>query len=151
MPSGPHLAIACLSFLIAALPAAAQDISVFKESTETVSIDTLLKNNPLSPEENIRSTLVHQTAAASIHLVQIRDKEKPHIHKTHDLIVTLKRGHGVLRIGRDTVLMKAGDTVVIPRGVIHDFENWSDKIAVALGIFTPPYDGQDMIPVDRPK
>ncbi|MEE9232849.1 MAG: cupin domain-containing protein [Nitrospirales bacterium] len=132
------------------VPLWAESLSVYQDRIETKDINRILSENSLSPDENIRSTFLHKTEHASIHLIQIRFKEKPHIHKTHDLLVILKRGKGVLHIGGETVQMKKGDSVLIPQGVVHFFENITDEVAVGLGIFNPPYDGTDMVPVESP-
>lgn len=108
----------------------------------------LIKQNPLGPEENIKSILIHKTEDVSIHLVQIRFEEKPHIHKTHDLIVTLKKGQGVLYIGKAVITMSEGDTALIPRGIVHYFENTGGDVAIGLGIFVPAYDGTDMVVIE---
>lgn len=134
-------------FLILRPPLGAESLYLYQEGIKEKAIDQVLKENPLGAEQNIRSTLLHKSNDASIHLVQIRFKEKPHVHKTHDLLVILKRAEGVLHIGKEKISMKTGDAVFIPRGVVHFFENVSDEVAVGLGIFTPPFDGKDMIPI----
>ena len=128
----------------------AESFSVYQDRIETKDIDHILKENALLPDQNIRVTLLQKTERLSIHLVQIRFEEKPHIHKTHDLLVILKRGQGVLHIGGETLSMEKGDAVFIPQGTVHYFKNTSGEVAVGLGVFTPPYDGTDMIPVEGP-
>ena len=126
----------------------AENFSVYRNGVETKDIDRVLDANRLLNDENIRSTLLHQTDRESIHLIQIRFKEPPHIHKNHDLLVILNRGEGVLHIGGETLSMKRGDSVHIPQGITHFFENTGKEVAVGIGIFTPPYDGTDMIRVE---
>lgn len=107
-------------------------------------LQELVKQNPLGPQENIKATLIHKTEDVSIHLIQIRFKEKPHIHKTHDLIVSLKNGKGVLHIAEKIIIMSEGDSAFIPRDIVHYFENSGEDVAVGVGIFIPSYDGTDM-------
>jgi quercetin dioxygenase-like cupin family protein len=145
-----YLMTALFLSLVPVAPLGAENLSIYQDRIETKDIDRVLSENSLLPDENIRSTFLYQTELASIHLVQIRVKEKPHIHKMHDLLVILKRGEGVVQVGGETVFMKKGDSILIPRGVIHFFENKADEVAVGLGIFTPPYDGTDMIPIESP-
>src|SRR5436309_1601925 len=54
----------------------------------------VLRQNPLAPKQNIRITLLRQTERASVHVVQVRTAEIPHIHQTHDLSVFVVRGYG---------------------------------------------------------
>lgn len=113
------------------------------------SVDSVLKQNPLKPDENIKSVLLGKTEAVSVHLIQIRRAEKPHVHKTHDLTVFLKNGKGRLHLSGKTYDMAEGDAAFIPAGATHHFENSGAEPVVGIGIFAPPYDGRDMSPVDR--
>src|ERR1051325_1769912 len=69
----------------------------------------VLRENPLAPRQNIRVTLVRQTERASVHVVQVRTAEIPHIHQTHDLVVFVVRGYGRMVMGSDTKTVRAGD------------------------------------------
>jgi len=93
---------------------------------------------------------VGETAAASYHLIQVRAAERPHRHLDHDALITLLRGRGELHLGDRVLSLQCGDTVLIPRGTIHWFVNGSRHPAVAFATFSPPYDGQDMVPADAP-
>ena len=110
------------------------------------SLTTLLAANPLAEGENIRAVVLSRTDALSYHLVQIRDREQPHIHATHDLAVTLVRGTGTLYIRGVGYAMRVGDVAVVPRGTVHYFVNDASGAAVALVTFAPPYDGKDQVP-----
>lgn len=112
-------------------------------------VQELIRQNPIGPQENIKATLIHKTEDVSIHLIQIRFQEKPHVHNTHDLIVSLKKGKGVLHIGENIITMSEGDSAFIPRGVLHYFENSGDDVAAGLGIFIPSYDGKDITVIEE--
>lgn len=114
-------------------------------------IEEIIAKETLSPGENIRSTLMHRTETVSIHIVQIRFKEKPHIHKDHDLFVTLKKGGGVLHAGDKIIKMSVNDSAFISKGEPHWFENTSEGISAGLVVFAPAYDGKDNIPVNEAK
>lgn len=111
-------------------------------------VDTLVASHPLPAGQNILSVALGTTKALSNHLVQIRDRESPHVHAKHDLVVTLMRGHGELHVGREVVPMNAGDTAVIVRGERHFFANLGTDPAAAFATFAPPYEGDDSIPAD---
>ena len=110
------------------------------------TLEAVLQQNPLADGQNIRAVALGQTAALSYHLVQIRDREPPHIHATHDLAVTLLRGAGTLYIRGIPHDMRAGDVAVGPRGTPHYFVNTQSTPAAAFVTFVPPYDGKDQVP-----
>ena len=143
------LSAALLIFLIFIAPVDAETLSFYQNGITQKDIDLVLKENPLSPDQNIRGTLLHRSDASSIHLVQIRIKETPHIHQTHDLFVVLKRSNGIVHIEAESISMQTGDAVFIPREVVHYFENTGSEVVVALAVFTPPYAGKDIIPVEE--
>src|SRR5579884_4229182 len=90
--------------------------------------------HPLAAGEAMRVDEVARTPAASYHVVQARGAESPHRHLVHDLTVHVLSGGGVLVLARRRVTLRAGDVVLIARGVTH--------------CFTPPLDGPDAVPVD---
>ena len=55
-----------------------------------------LAANPLGASENIKITTLGHGPAVSHHLVQVRDREEPHLHKLHDGTVILVKGQGYL-------------------------------------------------------
>ena len=113
-------------------------------------LEKILAENPLGPDENIKVTNLGQGQGASHHVVQVRDREPPHIHKIHDATVMLMRGRGYLIIEKRRIELSTGDTVFIPRAAPHYFVNTHRGPSVALVIFSPPFDGKDTIPVTSP-
>jgi len=111
-----------------------------------IALAAQVQGHELGADENIRSVLLTSSEAMSVHLVQIRRGEAPHIHATHDLVVTLLRGFGVLHLGEQAIRMQAGDVAVVARGTRHFFVNEDDEPAVAFVSFAPPYDGKDQVP-----
>jgi mannose-6-phosphate isomerase-like protein (cupin superfamily) len=116
---------------------------------QSPSLEEWLVTHSLASEKNIRADVVTATEATSVHVVQIRDREAPHLHASHDATVTLLRGRGVIFLGETGVDMCAGDTLVLPRGAPHHFVNLGEQPAVALVTFAPPFDGTDQVPLDR--
>jgi mannose-6-phosphate isomerase-like protein (cupin superfamily) len=110
-------------------------------------LSSLLAAHPLAVGQNISALPLGHTEALSFHLIQIRDREQPHRHATHDLSVTVLRGTGRLYVAGDPHEMRAGDVAVVPRGTPHYFVNAGSEPAVAFATFAPPYDGTDQIPV----
>lgn len=117
-------------------------------TVERRAVDVILESQPLGAGQNIRATPLQRTDSLSHHLVQIADREQPHVHQRHDLTVTLVRGTGAFHIGGRTLRMDEGDVASVPRGVPHFFVNHSSSPAVAFVTFVPPYDGTDRVPLE---
>jgi quercetin dioxygenase-like cupin family protein len=115
-----------------------------------IDLNKILADNPLAPGENIKVANLGRSASASQHIVQIRDREVLHVHKIHDVTVTLMRGHGYLLLDQRRVALKAGDVIHIPRGVAHQYVNTSTEPTVGLAVYAPAFDGKDTYPVNPP-
>jgi mannose-6-phosphate isomerase-like protein (cupin superfamily) len=102
---------------------------------------------PLAPNENIRPTELRRGESSSVSLVQIRDREQPHIHTRYDLTVTLVRGSGTLWLDGAELPMRAGDVAFIPKATPHYFINADGEPAAALVVFAPPFTGPDQQPI----
>jgi mannose-6-phosphate isomerase-like protein (cupin superfamily) len=76
-------------------------------------------------------------------VVWIRDREVPHRHDRHDLMVVMLRGHGFMRIGEEERALGEGSILYVPRATVHAFRNTSEEPAAAYAIYTPAFDGRD--------
>jgi quercetin dioxygenase-like cupin family protein len=110
--------------------------------------EEVVKENPVGKDENIKVTPLFKNEDSSHFIIQIRDREKPHIHETHDLTVVVKKGKGILHLGKDTLPMRKGDIAFIPKGAVHYFVNTDSKPSIAYVIFNPSYDGKDIKLID---
>lgn len=113
-------------------------------------VDKVLAENPLGAGENIKITTLGKGEGVSHHLVQVRDREEPHIHKIHDGTVVMMKGRGYLMLENRRIDLSTGDIVYIPRGAVHYFVNTATEPAVAFVVFSPPFDGKDTLPAGRP-
>ena len=93
----------------------------------------------------------HATAETSVSLIRLAGAEQPHIHKDHDLVVVVLRGSARLHLGQRVIDVHPGDVIEIPRGVVHWAENTARSASDVYAIFSPPYDGQDHLPVPSVK
>lgn len=118
------------------------------ERQDVVQISQWLARHPLALEHELAIAELGRTEGSSLHVVQIRDREALHVHERHDLVAFLHRGHGTLQLGSETLAIREGSVVAIPRGVPHAFVNESRKPAAALAVFSPPFDGTDSVPVN---
>ena len=137
-----------LVFLSGCAPTAAR--TVFYQRNErgeikSKTLDRLLWENPLPPDENLSSTLILVSDMTSYHLVQVRGSEIPHKHEFHDLVVFIQLGSGKMVSGKENFAVKEGSVVFIPHGVVHQFINGGGEPAVAIAVFSPAYDGKDAV------
>jgi mannose-6-phosphate isomerase-like protein (cupin superfamily) len=115
-----------------------------------VDLAKVIAENPLGPNENIKLTTLGQSQSASHHVVQIRERESPHLHKAHDATVMVVRGRGYLVMDTRRINLTAGDITHIPRGVPHYYVNTDLEPSVAFIVFAPPFDGKDNVPAKMP-
>ncbi len=120
--------------------------------TELKQIDPakVVQENPLGPQENIKMTTVGQGPSVSHHIIQIRDREAPHLHKSHDGTVVMISGRGYLMMSDKKIALAPGDVVYIPRSAAHYYVNTGIEPTVAFVVFSPPFDGKDIVPVKAP-
>ncbi len=83
------------------------------------------------------------TDTASYHVIRLVTAEKPHIHDYHDLTVFVLKGRARMNLGDRTEIVKAGDVIEIPRGVVHWAENIGRQASEVYAVFSPPFDGVD--------
>ena len=138
-----------LSLFFACAPAPRVSLQYGTEFKQA-EIAKVLAEDPLGASENIKITTLGQGQGVSHHLVQIRDRENPHIHKIHDGTVVMVKGGGYLMMDNRRIDLSVGDIVYIPRGAIHYFVNTAGEPTVAFVVFSPPFDGKDTVPAENP-
>ncbi|MBW2416685.1 MAG: cupin domain-containing protein, partial [Deltaproteobacteria bacterium] len=77
--------------------------------------------------------------------VWIRDREVPHRHDRHDLLVVILRGYGGMTLGETERALGEGSILYVPRGTVHTFRNASPEPAVAYAVYVPAFDGVDRV------
>ena len=112
------------------------------------NVARVLADNPLGQGENIKFTTLGRGQGSSHHVVQVRDREVPHLHRVHDLTFILVRGRGYLFMDKVRIALSAGDIAHIPRGAPHHYVNTDLEPSAAFVIFTPPYEDTDAIPLN---
>jgi mannose-6-phosphate isomerase-like protein (cupin superfamily) len=107
-----------------------------------------LAAEPLAPDEGFRVRELGRDAYTSHHVVWIRDREQPHRHDRHDLLIVMLRGHGTMRLGAEERAVGEGSILYVPRGAPHAFRNQSGAPALGYAMYSPPFDGEDRVPAD---
>ena len=103
----------------------------------------------LGPGESERVVEVGRDDTSSHHVVTIRNRETPHHHDRHDLLVVMLEGFGSMRLGDAERPVGRGSILYVPRGTVHAFRNASDAPAVAYAVYFPPFDGRDRTPAEK--
>src|SRR4029079_450602 len=110
------------------------------------TVDESVSKLPPS-EQNITVTELQRSENSSVSVVQVRDREAPHVHTRYDLTVVVASGEGTLWLNGLPIKMQRGDAVFIPKGTPHYFVNEGSDPSVAIVVFSPPFTGRDQAPV----
>jgi len=144
--------VVCAGLLAAASPASGPTPptldALFPPGRITLPLDALASKYPLERGKDFQVFEVGRDAHASHHVVWIVDREIPHRHDTHDLVVVMLRGYGSMRLGAETRPVGPNSVLYVPRGTPHAFTNASGEPALAYAVYTPAFDGKDRVPVD---
>ncbi len=101
------------------------------------NLEKILAANPLGEHEDLKITPLYENPRSKHVLVQIRDREPPHIHADSDITVWLLRGNGMLHVAGKEHPVKTGDVIHIPRDVVHYYVNRGLEIGAALVVYSP--------------
>ncbi len=114
---------------------------------EIKNIDEIINENTLAEDENIMIIPVDKDKSSSIYLFQIRENAEmdSHYHKSHDVIMYINKGSGILVLEGSRHSVKEGMMVVIPRMNGHKFINTGEETSIIASIFSPPFQGNDII------
>jgi mannose-6-phosphate isomerase-like protein (cupin superfamily) len=122
--------------------------ALYGSERRTVALDALAADDGLAPGEAFKVVELGRDAHTSHHLVWIREREVPHRHDRHDLVVVMLRGHGAMRLGAEERAVGEGSILYVPRGTVHAFRNAAPEPAAAYAVYTPAFDGTDRVPVE---
>lgn len=114
---------------------------------EVLDIEETLKLNPLGDEEDVKLLLISESKLANTYFVQVRkgSEIKTHYHKVYDKTVYIKKGRGIAILNGTRYFVQPGTVLQIPNNTRFKFINTGDELFVAVSVFTPPFDGKDII------
>jgi mannose-6-phosphate isomerase-like protein (cupin superfamily) len=115
---------------------------------ESANLNAVFRLETFSDTANKIGHPIAETEHHAIIAAQIRDREKPHLHERHDLIVYLHRGQGKLKTPGHETTLNAGDWTIVRQGVPHQFVNTGDRPAQAVVIRTPNPEERDYEPLE---
>ena len=108
-------------------------------------MDRIKWENTLQPGEDSSKATLLEMDHSSAHFVQIQSSEKKHFHHFHDLTVILQSGRGRMYLGTSSVSVGPGAVIFIPKGLEHYFVNGGASPASAIAIYSPAFDGKDIV------
>ena len=113
---------------------------------EIKNIDEIVNEKALAEDENVMIIPIGKDKSSSIYLFQIRENAEmdAHYHKSHDVIMYIKKGSGILELNGTRHYVKEGMMAVIPRLSVHKFINTGEVTSITVSIFSPPFDGDDI-------
>jgi mannose-6-phosphate isomerase-like protein (cupin superfamily) len=114
------------------------------------NLEQTMRQYPLGAGENLRVMRLGQNGRTTHLLVQIRDREPLHHHADSDSTIVMLRGEGTLHLEGQTLALRAGDSLHVPRGVVHAFANRGREPAAALVIYSPTPGPNDRVLADEP-
>jgi len=75
--------------------------------------------------------------------VPVGYKTKLHKHKHSEEIYHIIHGTGLMTLGNEQLVVKAGDTILIPPGTPHQIQNTGNTLLKILCCCSPPYSHSD--------
>lgn len=135
-----------LSLMWVLLPAM---LSAGEDAGGIVYIFDVLQKEKVDPGQAFRSIPLLRGPNCSLNLAQLNTVVKNHYHKSHDEVVYLVRGNGLVTIAGKDYQVSPGHAYLVPQGTIHRFVNLGPDPAVVLSIFSPAFDGKDRIFIEE--
>jgi quercetin dioxygenase-like cupin family protein len=113
---------------------------------EIKNIDEIVNEKALAEDENVMIIPIGKDKSSSIYLFQIRQNAEmdAHYHKSHDVIMYINKGSGIVELNGTRHSVKEGMMVVIPRLSIHRLINTGEVTNIVVSVFSPPFDGKDI-------
>lgn len=98
------------------------------------------------PDASVRVEKLCGDSLQSVFLLQIQKDVPTHFHREHSENIYVLDGKARMQLGTEQILIRKGDFVNIPVGVIHAItEVTSRKPLLVLSIQAPAFDGSDRV------
>lgn len=86
-----------------------------------VNIPDFLDRNYIG-RDPIKESILSCKPTETVRLLQLRDSVAEHVHDKVDEVLYVVAGDGTIRVGDQTMAVKAGSLAVVPQGVAHAIE-----------------------------
>ena len=113
---------------------------------EIKNIDDIVEEKGLAEDDNVLIIPLGNDKSTSVYLFQMSEGSEmgTHSHKTHDEILYIKEGSGIIALDGVRHVVKEGMVVMIPRQTIHKYINTGKETSITVSMFSPPFDGKDI-------
>ena len=95
--------------------------------------------------DNVKVIPVYSDQDVSTYVIFVKKKVKLHIHADHTEQVLVLSGKGVMTLGSETIPIRKGDFIIIPKGVQHSVRVKGRKPLKVLSVQAPQFKGKDRI------
>jgi quercetin dioxygenase-like cupin family protein len=115
-------------------------------SPEIKYIDDIVEEKSMAEDENVLIIPLGKDKSTSVYLFQMRPGAEmdSHYHKSHDEILYIKRGSGLIELDDTRHIVKEGMVVMIPKQTGHKYVNTGKENSITISMFSPPFDGKDI-------
>lgn len=112
-----------------------------------VNLNEIAEENPLENDSQSSVVPVASEEDASINFVQMVPGASipSHYHASHDELVYIIEGEGMMEINGEVVILRPFDMLYIPSGAVHSLTAINDKNLKGISIFAPAFDGDDRV------
>ena len=109
---------------------------------------TNLKQIRMKSDKQLELFTLFSDSLSSSYIIFIQAEVKAHIHKEHTELVHILEGTADFRLGKESLKVKAGDFIAIPKNTIHAVKVTSKNALKVLSIQTPKFYGKDRYYID---
>ena len=112
------------------------------------SLRDLITSVPLSPDSPVAAHELLRTPQLSVHVISVSGEVPLHLHASHAETVVVLEGTGTFVMAEVEHLVGPGSILHIPAQTAHAFRNQGKTPTRVVSIFSPPFDGQDRVPLN---
>lgn len=105
-----------------------------------VNILDEIAGTPVDPEVGIAIVKASEEPGVSVHLAVVGERIRPHYHKVSDEVYSIIKGKGLMTVGHETMEIREGDVITIPRGKVHSLINTGVEPCLVLFSTGPRFD-----------
>lgn len=98
--------------------------------------------------ENIHVEKMFSDTLASSFVIIVNKEVKPHKHRYHSEHIYVLSGEGKMILGEETIKIKSGDLVFIPKNTIHSLEVTSKEPVKVISFQAPKFHGEDRVMIE---
>ncbi len=99
-----------------------------------VALEAAVASVPHPPSTPYAKMMLHGTMSAGLYMPSRVDDQKPH---DQDEVYVIMRGYGDFVRGQERARFEPGDMLMVPAGMEHRFENFTDDLTIWVMFWGP--------------